>query len=260
MSITSPLVALPAPMSRAAGFDSGWICGSGSNLPSDLIDLEQHSSRAASFSLIDPIIWFEPSSLEGLAEAAQLPRRWADLLAESVARNFLPGYRLICVSGDSFATNVPVPRFSTPTKMLDELSVAFSLNTVQLAEVALTTRQTIYNWRRGEKRPNPDARRRLEELVDLTQIWRKLSNLPVGDGLEHRDDMSRQSLLDLLKQTTLSSAAIERHLKRLDAHLRTFWAGSRAAGAKLDSRKLPPLPGHLEDYTMRDAAGYDLQT
>ncbi|MCB1207183.1 MAG: helix-turn-helix transcriptional regulator [Verrucomicrobiae bacterium] len=99
---------------------------------------------------------------------------------------------------------------------LVEIRDAFSLSTVQLAEVLGVSRQAIYDWSSG-RTVKLENRQRIGQILEFVGTWMELHPGPMGPVVAEAVDGS--SLFDLLCADALDSHTISAHLSILAGRL-----------------------------------------
>ena len=120
----------------------------------------------------------------------------------------------------------PAPVFYSAARELSELRTDFGLNLSDTAVVLQATRPTVYSWIEDGPVRRFAQRKRITALHELGRYWRKLSPLPVGEGLRLRDSSTGKTLLDLLSAERVDASAVQRHLDALHRELDRTWAES----------------------------------
>lgn len=116
---------------------------------------------------------------------------------------------------------------------LAEIRDAFSLSTVQLAEVLGVSRQAVYDWSAG-KTVKPENRRRIGQILEIVETWRELHPGPMGPVVAEAIDGS--SLFDLLCAEALDAHAISVRLSTLAGRLDEIRAESPASARELAAK------------------------
>lgn len=153
----------------------------------------------------------------------------------------------------TFATS-PVcaakPDIVSPHEQLTELTHTFSLNATQLADIFDVSRQTIYNWRKGETIDRV-YRPRLDSLHGFARHYRRLDPAPVGPAMTWVDAASGQSLLDLLLVCPHDHAAVHRYLEALPARIAAHFSEANAAIERNKHDGFAPVPEEWRRDTLR---------
>lgn len=138
----------------------------------------------------------------------------------------------------------------TIAEKLESIRVALDLSTSALAELVGVSRPTIYQWIRGQAEPqSSNHRARIDRLAECAVNWNKA--FP-GESMDHwftDSEPGQVSLMDLLRQATQDSAAIESLLKiriqqAREANKR-IEAARQASGMGNLPKSTDSLPEHL---------------
>lgn len=116
---------------------------------------------------------------------------------------------------------------------LTEIRDAFSLTTVQLAEVLGVSRQAIYDWT-GGKTVKPENRQRIGQILEFVEKWRELHPAPMGPVVA--EVLDGASLLDLLRADELDAQAIAGQLASIAARLGEVRAERPASARELAAK------------------------
>lgn len=116
---------------------------------------------------------------------------------------------------------------------LAEIRDAFSLSTVQLAEVLGVSRQAVYDWSAG-KTVKPENRQRIGQILEFVGTWRGLHPGPIGPVVA--EAMDGFSLFDLLCAEALDTHAISARLSSLAGRLDEIQAERPASARELAAK------------------------
>jgi DNA-binding transcriptional regulator YiaG len=96
---------------------------------------------------------------------------------------------------------------TTPHK-IESIREAFGLSTTALAEILGVSRPTIYQWIKGQSEPSGENRNRLDQVAFLAAGWNKAFSAENMDHWLTDSEPGAPSLMDLLRQDTHDTAAI----------------------------------------------------
>jgi DNA-binding XRE family transcriptional regulator len=245
-------------LSAARRFDQ-----SGSPAPGDYTGLLQAASGPARFAPACQIV-----ITDQVIESTETDSPWIGqfMLAQDV-RPLDPNqidhvilyhsWVVMCL-GNSAATALAAPEIASPHEQLAEVAETFSLNATQLARVFGVSRQTIYNWRKGEA-IDTAHRPRLGSLHDLARRYRRHDPKPIGPALTWPDTTSGASLLDLLSARPHDHATIRRHLEALPSRIAVHFGEANAAIECNKDDGFAPIPDAWRRETLRSLGAQNAQ-
>jgi len=134
---------------------------------------------------------------------------------------------------------------------LIEIRDAFSLNTVQLADVLGVSRQSIYDWNEG-KTVKPQNRHRIAAILAFVEEWRKLHPGPMGPISS--EIVEGVTLIELLRADRLESAAVSDLLVAISTRLGEITAERPLSARELAAKHgMPPLSAESHRRNLQNA-------
>ena len=228
--------------------------GTGSSVPLNCVGLIHSSSRPLRIGQ-SYIVLIDEEQMDTEAVSTPWPllnHLYARHYESSAARDQLRDYLVYHVWHSAGAPPVPAPapEIITHHDQVADITHTFSLNATQLAGLFGVSRQTIYNWRKGET-IDTAYRSRLKSLHDFVRDYRLLDPAPIGPALTWIDTTSGQSLLDLLGARPHDHTAIARYLKALPARIAEHFTEANAAITRNKDDGFAPIPDEWRQHTLR---------
>jgi hypothetical protein len=251
---TLPRVSTPLGLNRISpGFAQGSFVSSGSPVPVETIDIYSTVSgygapATCEYFVVPDRTWAESEKV--FARLRELFRSWHEY-RWAVAPVYTDW-----IWNEHIAS--PAPRLRTPVEQLDDVTMTFSLNTTQTADVFGVSRPTIYEWRRGAA-PGLENRARLNALHELAEYYRSLNPAPIGEALTWTDTSTGRSLLDLLTAQPLDREAVLRCLAALPHRISDHFAEADADIARNAADGWPAIPERWRKETRRRTAGRNVR-
>lgn len=132
----------------------------------------------------------------------------------------------------------PAPTLTTQEK-LESIRSVLDLSTTALAELIGVSRPTIYQWIKGQGEPqSQEHRARIDRLATCAVTWNRA--FP-GENMDHwltDSEPDQASLMDLLRQNTQETAAI-------DQLMRTRIRQAHEANQRIESARIAAGMGEL---------------
>lgn len=127
--------------------------------------------------------------------------------------NRLPGFYVI-TSPDQSSHRRPTG-VTAPSRCLAVIRAAFPLQILQIAEILVVSRPTIYAWIGGEQQPQSRCQARLNQVYALAEFWNEQSHLPLPVESLISPDQTGISIMDMLKAGSIDTARIKQRLSGL---------------------------------------------
>lgn len=145
------------------------------------------------------------------------------------------GYRLASVGGGSAVAVEPAPH----VQQMQRVKAGFGRTMSRLPEVFGVSRQTLYNWHSGEKKPKDAHLQRLRQLAEAASVFADLEFKPTAASLD-RTLVQGKSFLQLLaqgedgKETAKKLIRVHRRSEDSRAKLGAMLGGHKARPAAED--------------------------
>ncbi|MCF7733316.1 MAG: helix-turn-helix domain-containing protein [Akkermansiaceae bacterium] len=139
---------------------------------------------------------------------------------------------------------------TTPHK-IESIREAFGLTTSALAEILGVSRPTIYQWIRGQSDPSGDNKARLDRVALIAARWSKAFPTMNMDHWLTDNEPGQASLMDLLRQETQDSTAMDRLMSVRIRQAREADQRIAAARKAAGMGDLPPPEGIVPENIYR---------